>query len=138
MKYHLILLLFVFAACESDVPDTIVLSKIALVDSVHFKYPDSTKAIIMDPVDSTVRFGIATSAVLSDSAIIYTYTSAAVGDTIESKMRKTWYSYLDTVHFHYDNIVDTLTTEGTQDQFILDSIRIVLPSVHTPTVIKRR
>ncbi len=138
MKYFAFLILLVFVACESDVPDPIVLSKIVMVDSVNIKYPDSTKVLVLDPVDSTVRFGIVTSASLADSAILYTYSFAAVGDTIEARMRKTWYAYLDTVHFHYDNIVDTLTTEGTQDQYILDSIRIVLPAVRTPIVIKKQ
>ncbi|HET9136308.1 MAG TPA: hypothetical protein VFO76_06720 [Candidatus Kapabacteria bacterium] len=138
MKYvAVILFALALIGCESDTPPVIVLTKIHALDSAHIKYDSTIKTFVLDPVDSTVRFGILTSSLMHDSASLYTFSFASVGDSLRYSMRKPTYFLNDTFYLHYDNIVDSLTTEGTTNQFILDSILLVLPVDRTPTVVLR-
>jgi hypothetical protein len=138
MRYLAVLLLAIaLFGCESDTLPVITLTKIHALDSVHIKYDSTIKTFVLDPVDSTVRVGILTSASMHDSASIYTFTFASVGDSLHYSMRKPTYFLNDTFYLHYDNIVDSLMAEGTTNQFVLDSILMVLPSDRTPTVVRR-
>jgi len=138
MKYVAILLVAVaLFGCESDTQPVVKLTKIYALDSAHIKYDSTIKAIVLNPVDSTVRLGVMTSASMHDSASLYTFSFASVADTFKYSMRKPTYSLKDTFYLHYDDIVDSLTTEGTDNQFVLDSILLVLPTNRTPVVVRK-
>lgn len=138
MKYLAILLVAVaLFGCEPDTQPVVKLMKIYALDSAHIRYDSTIKVLVIDPVDSTVRFGIMTSASMHDSASLYTFSFASVADTFKYAMRKPTYPLNDTLYLHYDNIVDSLTTEGTTNQFVIDSILLVLPADRTPMVVRK-
>ncbi len=111
-------------------------TRINVADTVHFGVAGGTKVILLQPVKSTMIIRVATSSSLADSVIIISFASAAVADTSRYQFRKHFYQLSDTLHFYFDNVVDSIAAIVRDTQQIkLDSIWVTTPSFNPPKVL---
>ncbi len=111
-------------------------TRINAVDTVHFGFAHGTKVISLQPVRSTVIVRVTTSSSYTDSVMIISFASAAVADISRYQFRKHFYQLSDTLHFYFDNVVDSIAAVVRDTQQIkLDSIWITTPSVNPPKVL---
>ena len=139
--YCIVALLFALAvfsiSCTSDTTNPSGdFTRIHAVDTVHFSYVKGTKVISLQPVKSTVPIRVTGSLSLTDSVIIISFASAAVADTSSYQFRKHFYQLADTLHFYFDNVVDSIAAVVRDTQQIkLDSIWVTTPSLNPPKVL---
>ena len=140
-NYCIVALLFTLAvfsiSCTSDTTNPSGdFTRIHAVDTVHFSYVKGTKVISLQPVKSTVPIRVTGSSSLTDSVIIVSFASAAVADTLSYQFRKHFYQLADTLHFYFDNVVDSIAAVVRDTQQIkLDSIWVTTPSLNPPKVL---
>ena len=139
--YCIVALLFALAvfsiSCTSDTTNPSGdFTRIHAVDTVHFSYVKGTKVISLQPVKSTVPIRVSGSSSLTDSVIVISFASAAVADTASYQFRKHFYQLADTLHFYFDNVVDSIAAVVRDTQQIkLDSIWVTTPSLNPPKVL---
>ncbi|HYM19601.1 MAG TPA: hypothetical protein VEW28_01200 [Candidatus Kapabacteria bacterium] len=143
MRATILIISFMTAAavigCESDTPNYNQYAHVLLFDSSYITFDSAASVLMLNPVRADVSIKTGQSGSLHDTAIIYTYAHGLVADSLRYNMRKTYYELADTVFFHYDQAVDSLGAPSPNpalfDQFRLDSIHILTPSVRPPKVI---